>query len=104
MHKTKLSKAISKFSLANTERKYLCIVCNRKFKRTRDLQIHIQIMHKNITEQQKQQIQQEIQNTNLVLKNRQINNLRQLNSNLGIQQQQHQQNQVQMQQVQQIQL
>jgi uncharacterized C2H2 Zn-finger protein len=77
-------------------------------------------MHKNITEQQKLQIQQEIQKTNLMLKTRHINNLRQQqqqqqqhsNSNLTIhqhqiqmqqqaQQQHQQQQQQQMLQVQQ---
>ena len=54
-------------------------------------------MHKNITEQQKLQIQQEIQKTNLMLKTRHINNLRQQqqhsNSTLTIHQ-----HQIQMQQ------
>ena len=78
-------------SLASNERKYLCVVCSRKFKRTRDLQIHIQIMHKNLSELQKQQIQLEIQKTNQMLKTRYLNNIKQ-------QQQQQQQNQQQQQQ------
>ena len=61
-------KAMKLKSLGLPERKYLCVVCNRRFKRTRDLQIHVQIMHKSITEQQKQQIQVEIQKTNLLIK------------------------------------
>ena len=61
-------KALKLKSLGLPERKYLCVVCNRRFKRTRDLQIHVQIMHKSITEQQKQQIQVEIQKTNLLIK------------------------------------
>ena len=48
------------------ERKYTCIKCMRKFKRTRDLQIHIQIMHKDITEEEKQQTQLEIQKINQI--------------------------------------
>ena len=49
------------------ERKYLCIVCSRKFKRVRDLQTHVQIMHKNITELQKEELKAEIEKTNLIM-------------------------------------
>ncbi|RNA41658.1 gastrula zinc finger -like, partial [Brachionus plicatilis] len=49
------------------ERKYLCVVCARKFKRVRDLQTHVQIMHKNLTEAQKQELKAEIDKTNLVM-------------------------------------
>jgi hypothetical protein len=59
-------------------------------------------MHKNITEEEKLQIQQEIQKTNLILKTRQLNSLRQQNSNLTIHQHQIQmQQQAQLQQQQQ---
>jgi hypothetical protein len=53
------------------ERKYLCVVCQRKFKRTRDLQIHVQIMHKQISDAERQQIQLEIQKTNQLIKSNQ---------------------------------
>ena len=37
------------------ERKYGCQLCKRAFRRVRDLQMHIQIMHKQLSEQSKQQ-------------------------------------------------
>jgi hypothetical protein len=65
--KLKKSLTIQKFNIL-PERKYTCIKCTRKFKRTRDLQIHIQIMHKDITEEERQQTQLEIQKINQLIK------------------------------------
>ncbi|CAF0852318.1 unnamed protein product [Brachionus calyciflorus] len=57
------------------DRKYLCVVCNRKFKRVRDLQTHVQIMHKNMSDSQREELRAEIDKTNLLIaKNRRARN------------------------------
>lgn len=56
-------------------RKFLCVVCDRKFKRVRDLQSHVQIMHKTISDEQREQLKVEIDKTNsLIVKAKSMRN------------------------------
>lgn len=50
-------------------KKYLCIVCKRKFRRVRDLQTHVSIMHKGLSDTEREMIRLEIEKTNQMLTN-----------------------------------
>jgi hypothetical protein len=49
------------------EKKFPCVVCTRKFKRVRDLQSHVQIMHKKISDEQREQLKVDIEKTNSLI-------------------------------------
>ena len=50
-----------------TAKKYLCIVCKRKFRRVRDLQTHVSIMHKTMSDGEREAMRAEIDKTNQLL-------------------------------------
>lgn len=50
-------------------RKYLCVVCKRKFRRVRDLQTHTGIMHKQMSDEDRELMRVEIEKTNQMLAN-----------------------------------
>lgn len=50
-------------------RKFLCVVCKRKFRRVRDLQTHTNIMHKQMSDAERELMRQEIEKTNQMLAN-----------------------------------
>jgi hypothetical protein len=73
----------------NNKKQFSCIVCTRKFRRARDVQSHVQIMHKNLSEEQKEQLKQEIQKTSLLLTKAKSLRKKLLNQSVKMQPAQH---------------